>query len=204
MRARAASIASASVTRAVASSYRHIRGQSPAQADLSRGPDMRAATAPSSTISCWTFARRRHASLRVLGSGVPGSREWDKDYARMRMTWERHLSASRSRSKAAPTQEAGRAEGSAAAGWIIKATRSLSDLYFPWCAAGKTTLFASGNEADVRQTRRSAFVDAGRPEGCRPGVRRTASNGCRMAPRACAQQDSAAMGKAQKARRRLF
>jgi hypothetical protein len=23
---------------------------------------------------------------------VPGSREWDKDYARMRMTWERHLS----------------------------------------------------------------------------------------------------------------
>jgi uncharacterized protein YndB with AHSA1/START domain len=31
------------------------------------------------------------ASLRVLGSGVPGSREWDKDYARMRMTWERYL-----------------------------------------------------------------------------------------------------------------
>ncbi|HLZ99764.1 MAG TPA: SRPBCC domain-containing protein [Steroidobacteraceae bacterium] len=32
------------------------------------------------------------ASLRVLGSGVPDAREWDKPYARMRMTWERHLS----------------------------------------------------------------------------------------------------------------
>jgi len=32
------------------------------------------------------------ASLRVLGSGVSDSREWDKPYARMRMTWERYLS----------------------------------------------------------------------------------------------------------------
>jgi hypothetical protein len=32
------------------------------------------------------------ASLRVLGSGVSDSREWDKTYARIRMTWERYLS----------------------------------------------------------------------------------------------------------------
>jgi uncharacterized protein YndB with AHSA1/START domain len=31
------------------------------------------------------------ASLRVLGSGVSDSKEWDKAYARMRMSWERYL-----------------------------------------------------------------------------------------------------------------
>jgi uncharacterized protein YndB with AHSA1/START domain len=31
------------------------------------------------------------ASLRLLGSGVPDAPEWDKPYARMRMTWERFL-----------------------------------------------------------------------------------------------------------------
>jgi hypothetical protein len=31
------------------------------------------------------------ASLRVLGSGVPDAAEWDKTYARMRMSWERFL-----------------------------------------------------------------------------------------------------------------
>src|SRR5947209_4170473 len=35
-------------------------------------------------------ARQGTVSLRVLGSGVPDAREWDKPYARMRMTWERH------------------------------------------------------------------------------------------------------------------
>jgi uncharacterized protein YndB with AHSA1/START domain len=30
-------------------------------------------------------------SLRLLGSGVPDSSEWDKPYARMRMGWERFL-----------------------------------------------------------------------------------------------------------------
>ncbi len=32
------------------------------------------------------------ASLRLLGSGVPDSSEWDKPYMRMRMSWERFLS----------------------------------------------------------------------------------------------------------------
>jgi uncharacterized protein YndB with AHSA1/START domain len=30
-------------------------------------------------------------SLRVLGSGIPVSQEWDAAYARMRMGWERYL-----------------------------------------------------------------------------------------------------------------
>jgi len=31
------------------------------------------------------------ASLRLLGSGVPDTSEWDKPYMRMRMNWERFL-----------------------------------------------------------------------------------------------------------------
>ncbi len=31
-------------------------------------------------------------SLRLLGSGVPDSAEWDKPYMRLRMSWERFLS----------------------------------------------------------------------------------------------------------------
>ena len=34
----------------------------------------------------------RTTSLRLLGSGVPNAVEWDKPYARMRMSWERLLS----------------------------------------------------------------------------------------------------------------
>jgi uncharacterized protein YndB with AHSA1/START domain len=30
-------------------------------------------------------------SLRLLGSGVPESKEWDKTYVRIRMGWERHM-----------------------------------------------------------------------------------------------------------------
>jgi uncharacterized protein YndB with AHSA1/START domain len=30
-------------------------------------------------------------SLRVLGSGIPGSKEWDAAYARMRIGWERFM-----------------------------------------------------------------------------------------------------------------
>jgi len=30
-------------------------------------------------------------SLRLLGSGIPDTEEWDRDYTRIRLTWERYL-----------------------------------------------------------------------------------------------------------------
>ena len=30
-------------------------------------------------------------SLRVLGSGVPEASSWDREYVRLRLTWERYL-----------------------------------------------------------------------------------------------------------------
>lgn len=41
-------------------------------------------------------------SLRVLGSGIPEASAWDREYVRMRLTWERHLARIRAALEAPP------------------------------------------------------------------------------------------------------
>jgi uncharacterized protein YndB with AHSA1/START domain len=55
------------------------------------GPD--APTPDSAVVDDFLLDVRKAGTttLRVLGSGVPDAQAWDKAYARMRMTWERHL-----------------------------------------------------------------------------------------------------------------
>jgi uncharacterized protein YndB with AHSA1/START domain len=36
-------------------------------------------------------AGESQTSLRLLGSGIPESEDWDRDYTRIRLTWERYL-----------------------------------------------------------------------------------------------------------------
>jgi uncharacterized protein YndB with AHSA1/START domain len=36
-------------------------------------------------------AGEAQTSLRLLGSGIPDTEEWDRDYTRIRLTWERYL-----------------------------------------------------------------------------------------------------------------
>ncbi len=41
-------------------------------------------------------------SLRVLGSGIPEASTWDREYVRMRLTWERNLARIRAALEAPP------------------------------------------------------------------------------------------------------
>jgi len=107
----------------------------------------------------------------------------------MRMTWERTVAHQGRARKSAPTQEAAAgAKDPPLRGWIIKALAAFR-LVFPLVRSCKTTLFASGNEAECPTNAQervwSPQVD---PKGAVRGETHCVETVARMATRACAQQ----------------